>query len=83
MGRSRVELVAAIAALTLPTVFSLVLPGLVADAQNPAIRRATTRLVVVNVLVHDKNGEPVRGLARDDFTLLDGGKQEKIAARSG
>jgi len=82
MGRSRVELVAAIAALTLATVFSVVLPGLVADAQNPAVLKATTRLVVVNVLVHDKKGAPVKGLTRADFTILDEGKEEKIAGFS-
>jgi len=41
--------------------------------------RVTTRLVVVNVVVHDKKGAPVAGLTRGAFTLLDGGKEEKIS----
>jgi VWFA-related protein len=36
----------------------------------PAIR-AVTRLIQVSVLVHDKHGEPVTGLTKDDFTVLD------------
>lgn len=36
----------------------------------PAIR-ATTRLIEVSVLVHDKHGTPVAGLTKDDFTILD------------
>src|SRR6185295_9515353 len=38
----------------------------------------TTRLVEVNVIVRDKNG-PVAGLTKDDFTLFDRKKQQKIA----
>jgi VWFA-related protein len=45
--------------------------------QEPAIR-ATTRLVQVSVLVQDSRGEPVTNLRKEDFTLLDEGKQEEI-----
>jgi len=38
----------------------------------------TTRLVQVNVVVHDKNGKPVTGLTKDDFVLLDGRRERQI-----
>ncbi|HEY4364853.1 MAG TPA: VWA domain-containing protein [Bryobacteraceae bacterium] len=37
-----------------------------------------TRLVQVDVLVHGKSG-PITGLTRDDFTVLDQGRPQKIA----
>jgi VWFA-related protein len=40
--------------------------------------RVTTRLVQVNVVVHDKKGEPVGDLTKDDFILLDKGQEQKI-----
>jgi VWFA-related protein len=43
------------------------------------VLRVTTRLVVVNVVVHDKKGAAVEGLTRDDFTVFDDGKEEKIS----
>jgi VWFA-related protein len=41
--------------------------------------RTTTRLVVVDVVVTDKNGEPVTGLKAEDFTLEENGKKQKVA----
>ena len=46
------------------------------------LQRATTRLVEVNVVAEDKKGNPVAGLTRDDFTILDGGRTERISAFS-
>jgi len=40
--------------------------------------RSTTRLVQVSVIAKDKNGLNVMGLTRNDFTVLDGGKEQKI-----
>jgi VWFA-related protein len=37
---------------------------------------------VVNVVVHDKKGAPVAGLTRDDFTVFDGGREEKVSVFS-
>lgn len=45
--------------------------------QTPQIRVAT-RLVEVGVIVRDKNG-PVADLTKDDFTVLDRGKPQKIS----
>lgn len=41
--------------------------------------RVMTRLVQVNVIVQDKKGDPVTGLKKEDFTLLDGGQPQHIA----
>ena len=38
----------------------------------------TTRLVVVNVVAHNKKGELVEGLTQRDFTILDNGKPQQI-----
>jgi VWFA-related protein len=51
-------------------------------SQNPLTIRATTRLVEINVVVHEKKGAPVRGLTRDDFSIFDGRKEERIATFS-
>jgi len=40
--------------------------------------RATTRLVQLSVVVQDKQGNPVTGLTKDDFVILDGKKPQPI-----
>jgi VWFA-related protein len=50
-----------------------------ASAQEPPLIRVDTQLVEVDVVVTDANG-PVRGLKQDDFTVLDRGKRQRIAA---
>src|SRR5712664_3956054 len=51
-----------------------------ATADVPSITiRANTRLVVVDVVVTDKKGQPVTGLKPDDFTLEENGKKQRIA----
>jgi VWFA-related protein len=54
---------------------------LLAQRGDQPLIRVTTRLVEVNVIVRGKNG-PVTGLTRDDFTILDKGKEQTIAAFS-
>ena len=52
------------------------------DAGREAVRtrlQVTSRLVQVNVLVHDSRGAVARDLSREDFTLLDEGRPRKIA----
>lgn len=46
--------------------------------QPPPAIRATTRLVQVSVLVHDKHGNPITDLSKDDFVLLDEKKPQEI-----
>jgi len=41
--------------------------------------RVTTRLVQVSVVAHDRSGNPVRDLTRDDFTLTDSGHPQPIS----
>jgi VWFA-related protein len=49
-------------------------------ATNPqVVLRAETRLVQLNVIVHDKKGQPIEDLQREDFILLDNGKPQQIA----
>jgi len=46
-------------------------------AQAPI--RVTTELVLVNVVARDKNGQPVRDLKQEDFTLYEDGKKQQIS----
>jgi len=41
--------------------------------------RANTRLVVVDVVVTHKNGQPVTGLKPEDFTVEENGKKQKVS----
>ena len=45
---------------------------------QPPVVRVTTRLVEINVIVHDRKGQPVADLTKDDFTILDQGQPQKI-----
>src|ERR1700730_3734574 len=40
--------------------------------------RATTRLVQLSVVIHDKEGHPVTGLKKEDFVILDNKKPQAI-----
>ena len=50
--------------------------------QAPIVLKSTTRLVQVNVIVQNKQGEPAEGLKKEDFTILDQGKEQKVATFS-
>src|SRR5690348_1558466 len=48
--------------------------------QRPQYRvHVTSELVLVNVVVRDKKGDLVRGLKKEDFTLLEDGKRQTIS----
>jgi VWFA-related protein len=51
------------------------------DQPVPTLR-VTTHLVQVHFIVQSKNGEPVTGLTKEDFTLLDQGRPQRIAVLS-
>jgi Ca-activated chloride channel homolog len=64
-------------------------PALAAQPQQPAPQapedskdrptlRVATRLVQVNVIVNDKHGNPIPGLAQKDFSILDNGKPQEV-----
>jgi VWFA-related protein len=48
-------------------------------AQQTPVFRAAARLVQVNVVVHDKHGQPITDLKKEDFTVLERGKPQQVA----
>ena len=44
----------------------------------PPPLRSTTRLVHVSVVVHDKHGQPIAGLKKEDFVILDNKEPQAI-----
>src|SRR5260221_3846589 len=61
----------------------LALPAMAQQAgvpqTTPAIR-ATTELVLVNVVARDKKGNLVRDLKREDFTVLEDGQKQQVSS---
>ena len=54
-------------------------PALPQATEPPTpVLRVTTRLVQVSVIVTGKKSEPVTGLTKDDFVVLDKGKPQQI-----
>jgi hypothetical protein len=53
----------------------------VEELSVPALR-VTTRLILADVIVTNKSGKREKGLTKEDFTVLDNGKPQKIAAVS-
>ncbi len=51
-----------------------------APASETPVIRVDTRLVVIDVVVTDKQGRPVTGLKKEDFTLKENGKEQSIKA---
>ena len=47
--------------------------------KSPAVLRATTRLVVVDVVATDSKGQPVADLGIDDFAVLEDDQPQKIS----
>ena len=50
--------------------------------QAPTVLRSTTRLVQINVIVHNKKGKPVEGLKKEDFSIQDQGQAQQVATFS-
>lgn len=46
--------------------------------QAPPVFRTATRLVQVNVVVHDHHGQPIVDLKKEDFTIAERGKPQTI-----
>ncbi len=53
------------------------LAGQTATTQSPTFR-ASTKVIQVDVIVHDKKGDPVAGLTKDHFTIFDQGAAQRI-----
>ncbi len=49
------------------------------QAQETPVIKSVTRQVQVSVVVHDKKGQPIADLTKDDFVLFDKGKEQKIS----
>jgi VWFA-related protein len=49
---------------------------------EPQVIRSTTRLVQISVITQDGKGEPISGLKKENFTILDGDKPQNIAVFS-
>jgi VWFA-related protein len=82
MHGSRIAQLALSVGLICAAVWSFAQTGQNPGGQQTPVVRATTRMVVVNVVVHDKQGVPISGLTRDDFTVLDGGQKQLISSFS-
>lgn len=67
-----------------PLIATLLAAGLLAQNPSQDISKgafkfeATTQLVVVNVSIKDKSGNPMEGLKASDFTLTEDGKAQQI-----
>lgn len=69
--------------LTLVLVICVAATGMAQAPASPQVPpptiRVTTHLVLVDVVVTDKQGKPVAGLHPEDFTLEENGKAQKIS----
>ena len=46
--------------------------------EDSAVLKVKTRLVVVDVIAHDSKGAPVTDLKKEDFTVLEDGKEQMV-----
>ena len=49
------------------------------DTKNAGTIKSVSRLVVVDTIVTDSSGQPLRGLKAEDFTVVEDGKPQKLA----
>ena len=73
--------------LSMLTAAALLSPGAPLVAQEPGQPvaaqgriRITTELVLVNVVAHDKKGNLIKDLKKEDFTLYEDGKKQAISS---
>src|SRR5271157_589185 len=68
-------------AVALIAIAGLISPGVLPAQQNSTgyTFKAKSELVLVNVSVRDKNGNPVQDLKPEDFTVLEDNKPQKVA----
>ncbi len=79
MSRSASRLVATLALAAIIAI-PVILQTQEITSEIPSVTiRASTRLVVVDVVVTDKKGEPITGLKAEDFTVDENGKKQKIS----
>jgi len=61
----------------------LLLALLLPQDTNTPLVRSTTHVVLLDAVVSDKSGHPVRTLTQDDFIVLEDGKPQKISSFEG
>src|ERR1039457_2096751 len=71
--RRKATVLVAIMGLLFPTTL------LAQQSQTGYTFKAQTELVLVNVTVRDKSGNPVRDLKPEDFTVLEDNKPQKVS----
>jgi len=76
--RARRLIAAAAAVFTLGSLSPAAQQSAPQSAQRPPVFRSGRDLVVVNVVVRDKTGALVRGLTRDDFTVLEDNRAQTV-----
>jgi len=62
--------------------FAQTLPPKPPDTQNPPSApalRISVRLIQVNVIAEDRDGQPIRDLNKEDFTILEQGQPQQIS----
>ena len=75
---ARARFVLALAAMLLvPSVGGTGAQQGAAQSRRPVFRTGVD-LVFVNVVVRDRSGNPVRGLTRDDFTIVEDGRRQDV-----
>src|SRR5579862_6708396 len=76
--QSRGACLAGIAAIVLATGGWFQAPSSSADVPAPTIR-VSTHLVVLDVVVNDKQGHAITGLRPEDFEVEENGKTQKVS----
>jgi VWFA-related protein len=56
------------------------IPQATAPAEKVPVIKATTRVVLLDVVVTDNKGQPVTDLKKEDVTILEGGKKQALAS---
>ncbi len=79
----RIALPAVLIVLTLVAAFGQSAPPQPPPRKDqPLLLRSNTHLVQISVVVHDRKGEPVADLKKEDFTLTEKGKPQTIGVFS-
>jgi VWFA-related protein len=73
----RRSLFSLLALLSIPLLFSQT--GESPESANPTFK-AKVQVVLVDVVVADRNGQPIKGLQKDDFEVFENGKRQTIAS---
>jgi VWFA-related protein len=80
MQRRRIGKIAGTALFVWSLMFNLAAQDKSAPGQQPTRLRVTTELVLVNVVVRDKKGNPISNLKKEDFTVFEDGQKQQISS---